>query len=172
MRLSIIHTALLGSLAIAGGCTPSVSLESSTEADIRAIEELQQGWFAAFNSGDLDALMAPIADDVVWMQPNLPARIGKPAVRAFYRPLFKANRFNTNFDAEEIVVSGNLAFIRGTNVGTRTLKPGAAAAEVSIPSATGRIAVKYVWLLKKESGGTWLITHNIYNSDDPLPDER
>ena len=144
----------------------SVGAQSGDFADVRAIEELQQGWFGAFNSGDLDALMSPLADEVVWMQPNRPARNGKPAVRAFYRALFEANRFNTTFDAEEIVVSGDLAFIRGTNVGTRTPNPGAAAAEVSIPSATGRLAVKFVWLLKKQPDGTWRITHNIYNSDE------
>jgi len=162
-------TALLGLLAITGACTPAVSPETTADADVRAIEELQQGWFTAFNSGDLDALMAPLADDVVWMQPNLPARVGKPAVRAFYRSVFEANHFNMTFNAEEIVVSGDLAFIRGASGGTRTPKPAAAAAKVSIPSATGRLSVKFVWLLKKQSDGRWWITHNIYSSDDPTP---
>ena len=106
------------------------------------------------------------------MQPNRPTRHGTPDVRAFYQALFGANRFEATFEADELVVSGDVAFIRGTNVGRRIPKPGAPAAEVSIPSATGRLAVKLTWLLKKQSDGTWRITHTIYNSDDPLPDER
>lgn len=167
--MNIKSILLLVACIVLCACSPNGSLESGADADVRAIEELQQRWFTAFNSGDLDALMAPLADDVVWMQPNLPARIGKPTVRAFYRPLFEAYRFNTTFNAEEMVVSGDLAFIRGTNVGTRTSKSGAAAAKVSIPSATGKFAVKFVWLLRKQADGRWWITHNIYSSDDPAP---
>jgi ketosteroid isomerase-like protein len=28
---------------------------------------------------------------------------------------------------------------------------------------------KYIVLLKKDAGGAWLITHAIYNSDNPPP---
>ena len=47
------------------------------EADVEAIKSLSDEIMKAYNEGDLEALTAIVAEDVVFMPPGKPAFIGK-----------------------------------------------------------------------------------------------
>lgn len=88
-------------------------------ADERELRELHQRWFAATAAKDLDALMAPIAADVVSYEHDGPLRyVGEPAVREVCRAgLDAAGDGEVSWDVPDqtIVVDGDLAVAWGLN---------------------------------------------------------
>ncbi|GIJ78648.1 conserved hypothetical protein [Micromonospora phaseoli] len=103
----------------------SFPLDSTTEpardraADERELHRLHQRWFAATAAKDLDALMAPIAADVVSYEHDQPLRyVGEAAVRAVCAAgLDAAGAGDVDWDVPDqtLVVDGDLAVAWGLN---------------------------------------------------------
>ena len=151
-------------LALALACAPppeqqepAVAEAVSTEADIEAIREWVDAYDAA--AGDVDAWLALMADDVIWMRPGASTLVGKEEIG------FWGRHFRENFEVEysshstdEVVASGDLAFVRGT----RTV--------VMVPRAGGerrQVAGKYIFILRRQADGAWRIARSIWNRDPP-----
>jgi uncharacterized protein (TIGR02246 family) len=109
---------------------------------------------------DAAAIAKLFTADGTEMPPNAPAAKGRAAIEAFHKS-FAQQFMNHGFSlaATETKVLGDTAYEIGTYKQTLMVMKGG-----GMIDDTG----KYIVLLKKDASG-WLITHAIYNSDNPLP---
>ena len=156
-----LHLSLLSLLLIAG-CTPTEPVEeaSTTEADVEAINQLPATFAAALNAGDLDGIMAGFTDDAVRMPPNAPAIIGKESIRSLMQTNLEQNTYQLDNPPEEVQVSGDWAFARGTYTVTVTPKAGGESIQRE---------GKYLVIFQKQPDGSWKAARDIWNSDNPPP---
>ncbi len=135
------------------------------EADVEAIKALGDKWLALFNAGDFDRLMSIYyAENPVQMPPNEPIRIGKEAILSGLKK--SREQFDEHCDSsvtEDVRVSGDLAVARGTDIGTNTPKVGGEPIKFN---------VKWVIVFERQSDGTWKCVYEIWNDNNPLPEEK
>ena len=153
MKNLIVFFLVVAFLAI-GSCTKKVDIE----ADIEAIKNLTEEYDATLKAGDLDRWMSLYTDDAVRMPPNIPALVGKDAIRNFYQPFFEQYAIDINETCEEVIVCGDWAFVRGTYTYTITPKMG---------GEPSRDSGKLVAFHKRQPDGSWMIYRNIWNSNLP-----
>ena len=107
----------------------------------------------AVNSTDVDRLLSGMTDDVVYLAPDLPPIRGKTAVRTFVAPIYERSAINISMVAESLDVSGSRAVEWGHVHGTLAMDGGAAQP----------ISLKYLFVYRLESDGSWRISHDISN---------
>jgi ketosteroid isomerase-like protein len=137
-------------------CQPAAeTVGPLSDEDVAAIRALHQEQVEAGLAGDWDAVGAFFAEDFVYMPPNMPVVHG----RATWVEAAKAMGFDIIEMTTEILDidgRGDLAYLRGAYSETFTVEgmPGPI-------SDTG----KFVWILRKQPDGAWLITTWIWNAD-------
>jgi uncharacterized protein (TIGR02246 family) len=130
-------------------------------ADAAGIARTRSAYEKAAGAQDAAALAKLFTADGVEMPPNAPAAKGHAAIEAFHKAL--AQQFMNHgitITPTETKVVGDTAYDVGTYKQTLMSMKGGGMVEDK---------GKYIVLLKKDAGGTWLITHAIYNSDNPPP---
>lgn len=134
---------------------------TTSHADVSALATIRQAVEAAENAADADAAAALFADDIVAMVPDFPVQEGRGACTAFMRDVmgWLAAHFDRHitYTSAEVVISGEIAFDRGTFLVTVSPKDGGAASHV-----TG----KYFWLLRRTASEPWKIARLIVSRDD------
>ena len=98
-----------------------------------------------------------LAPDVVAMPPNRAITSGANAFTEGLRTFLGAYKVDVKYKTDEIVVSGDWAFERGTAVETVTPKAGGA------PQTSN---AKYLWVYHR-NGGTWELARLMWNGSDP-----
>lgn len=137
-----------------------ISSRGRNDADVKAINRGREAFFTAFNATDLDAFMAPVADDAVFMDHGgPPPLVGKEAVRSNYKAFFERMTPNLTPSSDEVVVSGDWAFDRGTWVSIKSDKRG-------VPQE--RLESCYVMIWRRPPEGGWKLTRSIWNGADVL----
>jgi len=137
-------------------CQPAAeTVGPLSEEDVAAIRALHEEQIEAGLTGDWDAVGAFFAEDLVYMPPNFPLVHG----RAAWVEGAKAMGFDIIEMTTEILDidgRGDLAYLRGAYSETFTVQgmPGPI-------SDTG----KFLWILRKQPDGAWLITTWIWNAD-------
>jgi uncharacterized protein (TIGR02246 family) len=124
--------------------------------DIDAIKKLAEDWRAGWLAGDADALLALYADDPVLMPWGQPTVFGKNAIRSLYQSVFNEYAIKNRTRLMGVEVSGDLGYFWCTYAVTAT------------PKAWGEPLEeegKSMFIVKREHGGAWKITHLIDNSD-------
>ncbi len=134
----------------AEGAKPTVDIE----ADVAAIESLADELMKALNEGDLEALMATVAEDAVWMAPGEPALIGKEAIRNWYNGLFDKISFDVIISPDEIEICGDWAIQRTTFKGSWIQKDS---------GETTQFESKDIYIYRKQPDGSWKNSHAIWN---------
>lgn len=135
------------------GCAPG----ELGQFDKEAIANVRQAFVQAVRAGDGSRVAALFTEDGVEMPPNEPIRMGRDAISAAQLPTVMA----FTLTGEETEGVGDWAYDRGVYQITVTMEG------MTEPiSDTG----KYLVLLRKQSDGSWLITHSIWNSDNPPPE--
>lgn len=115
--------------------------------DIAAIEELREKELEAVLAGNVDSLMVIRTDDFVAMLPGMPAVEGKEAVREVLVGMFgQMEEFKHNTISEEIIVSGDWAFHRGTYTDRVILKSS---------GDTLNYEGKFLWILQRQEDESW-----------------
>ncbi len=107
-------------------------------------------------SDDFDRYFDLFSEDAVWMMPSSFSDIGRDQARRFYRFTEKF-RFEQETLVEEVVVSGDVAYVRVSFDGY--LRP-----KVDDGSPPLRSASRHIWILKKQHDGCWKITRDIWNT--------
>jgi ketosteroid isomerase-like protein len=111
-------------------------------------------------AGDLNGFMTIWTDDIIWMPPNEAIRKGKESCKQWIQPFFDNYTLKEKVTFEELEVSGDWAFARGTWDLEGTPKgEGAKIHDVG----------KLIFIFERQSDGSWKISHDIWNSDNPLP---
>ncbi|UCC85268.1 MAG: nuclear transport factor 2 family protein [Gemmatimonadota bacterium] len=156
-KLSLVVVALA---AASAGCQPAAQEAGPlSDADAAAIQGVIDALIEADLAGDWDAVAALFADDAVFMMPDRPALEGKAAWRAMVdemQPTIHA----VTVDVAEIEGRGDLAYVRGTY--SETLSFG--------ENEPFDLEGKFVWIMKRQSDGSWLVTVGISNSNQPASD--
>ncbi len=170
MRAYAAGAVLTGFLVATIACAPAADQGEpatgdmvSTEADMEAIDALRGSFAAAMSAGDVDGVMVNYAEDAVSMPPFVPALRGTDAIRASYQAFLDQYDIVLENPAEEIFVTGDWGFSRGSYVISLT------------PKADGepiQDAGKYLVTWRKQPDGSWRVAHQIWNSDNPLPGEE
>lgn len=148
------RTLTLASVAILAGCAaPTADFSASDEA---AIRDASSQWVETYNRNDWQALSQLFTGDAVMMPPNGEAVVGRDAIAA-WEAEFETG-FRIAFAIDEIEGDGDLAFVRGRSC-------------VFIPLATGEYGVdigKFLEVRERQADGSWLISADIFNSDQQM----
>ena len=134
------------------------------EADVEAIKALSDEYDVSLNAGDAEKLVSLCyAEEAVRMPPDEPMLKGKAAILAWFKK--EAEQYTLQIDdvPEDVQVDGDLAFMRGTFAGTVTPKAG---------SEPVQVKGKWMAVYKRQVDGSWKCIADIYNSDNPLPEEK
>jgi uncharacterized protein (TIGR02246 family) len=127
-------------------------------ADVQAIKKLSADWDNAYNAGNIDGLLACYTNDVIRLQPNEAATVGKDVMRASFQSYFDAYKGETHGPIEDVRVSGNLAVARGIYTGTSTPKAGGTPINEK---------GKWISAYQRQADGPWKIFWDTGNSDLP-----
>lgn len=143
MRCASLSTLLL---VVAVACGPPTAQESTE------LEAAAQGWEAALNAGDLDAVVALYATDARLLPPNGEMAQGAEAVEDSFGGMIDAG-LQGELTTIEALVAGDL----GHRIGTYKLMTG---------DGTLVDEGKYIEVWRKMDG-EWKISADIWNSDRP-----
>ncbi len=153
-------------LALLGCTQPTGQSEQGGEdsagykADVQAILDLEQTVFDAQIAGDIDAWLSSFTEDAIVMVPNLPALTTKLAIRQWNEPIFEQFDLHEESDFREVEVAGDWGYIRAHWTWTQTPKGGGEAVTDTGDS---------IWIVRRQTDGSWKITRGIYNSENPIP---
>ena len=151
-----MHTGVIMCTLIMMACQSINAPDPATDREAIAAATAQ--FEAAENAGDVDKFRGFFADDLVMMGPNEPAVTGADSVVALMRDFHNAVKVQVEYTSEEIVVSGDWAFDRGTERFTLTSKA---------TGATFHETGKYLYVYHRQEDGSWKQSRVIWNSSDP-----
>jgi ketosteroid isomerase-like protein len=149
----ILSTALLASL-LAASFTATAVAQSADEA---AIAEFNRRYLKAINDGDIDTLASLTTDGHMMIMSGGPPLTGKKALVDAMTRAFQTTDFDESWEPQETVVSGDLAYQRGTFV------------VVSKPKAGGepsRVTGNFLRIYRKIDGA-WFMVRDSFNSQQP-----
>ncbi len=123
-----------------------------------AIRAANDAWIQAFRDNDDAALVALYSDDAVIMPPNESVIEGRAAILAYHEAVTVTEHSESIL---EIDGRDGIAYIRGTS---STVRMGEDGEPVTVSD-------KYLVILRRQADGSWLFTHEIWNSPLPLAEE-
>ena len=135
----------------------NASAQTAATADEAAITEFNRLYLKAINDGDIDTLASLTTDGHMMIMSGGPPLTGKKALVDAMTRAFQTTDFDESWAPEETVVSGDLAYQRGTFV------------VVSKPKAGGtesRITGNFLRIYRKIDGA-WFMVRDSFNSQQP-----
>lgn len=149
--MSILHrTASAALLCVLAACTPATSTD--TAADEQAIRAVLDSWNQALTSANDSLLASFYAPSATMMPPGIPKTTGRENIRAFWASLWPMKATLT-MSAGTFLISGDVAVEEGTWTWN-----------LPMPGGSQQDHGKYLHTWRRIEG-TWLIVHNIWNSD-------
>ena len=148
-------------IAVAAVALAATGAYAQGNADTAAIGKVRAAYEKAVGAQDAAGIAKLYAADGVEMPPNAPAAKGRPAIEAYHKAF--AQQFMVHgitLTATETKVAGDTAIDVGTYKQSLMFQKGGGMFDDK---------GKYVVLLKKDASGGWMVTHAIYNSDNPPP---
>jgi ketosteroid isomerase-like protein len=153
-KAAALAAAVLVALA---GCgvkpTDSAAVEKQAKEDVRK-------FIPAFNTGDVDTLVAMYAPDAEVMAPGNPRATGHDAIRAVLTKesaaMQAAGVMIVLNDDDKAGASGDLGYHSGSFV---------------VKDAAGSVvdSGNYLAVLQRQADGKWLLFRDTWNSDNPPP---
>jgi uncharacterized protein (TIGR02246 family) len=134
--------------------------QTGNDADLKAIEVVRDAHVAALNAGDARAWVAQFTDDAVQMPPNTPANVGTAKIASWSQAFLDQFHVRFALAVDEVRVSGEWAFERGTYTIGLTAKAGG-------PSMQD--IGKYLTVYQRKPGNSWRMARDIWNSNSPPP---
>jgi uncharacterized protein (TIGR02246 family) len=119
-------------------------------SDERAIREVHTTWIDAVNAGDLDRLLALMADDVVFLNPGQ-APCGRDGFPVGFSAAHQQSRICCSSELEDVVIVGEVAYTRCRDSLSVTPRAGGESTEL----AGHRIAI-----YRKQPDGRWLVARD------------
>lgn len=130
---------------------------ASTAADEAAIAEFNRKYVKAINDGDITTLAALTTEGHMMIASGGPPLVGKQALVDAMTRAFQTTQFDESWSPEETVVSGDLAYQRGTFVVVSKPKAG---------GAESRIAGNFLRIYRKIDGA-WFMVRDSFNAQQP-----
>jgi len=144
-------------LTVAAACQPQAGPLS--DEDVAAIRSVIQSFGEAALAGHFSTAAESYAVDAVFMPPNAAIYEGRAAEVAHLEATPPVLSYTSA--AVDVGGSGDLAYARG-----------AYALSLLIGADTVAMQGKWVHIFRRQPDGSWLITLDIWNTDDPLPPEE
>jgi ketosteroid isomerase-like protein len=154
---SALIVAVLASVLGASFAQRASAQQGSDAADVAAIAEFNRRYLKAINDGDIDTLASLTTDGHMMIMSGGPPLTGKQALVDAMTRAFQTTDFDESWEPLETVVSGDLAYQRGTFV------------VVSKPKAGGteaRITGNFLRIYRKIDGA-WFMVRDSFNSQQP-----
>jgi uncharacterized protein (TIGR02246 family) len=141
----------------------AVAAQQGVQGEDPGIAKLRAAYQAAAGSQNAAAIAKLYAADGVEMPPNAPAARGRAAIEAFHKAF-----------AQQWMMHGMTITPKSLHVWNADTAYEVGSYKQSLMSQKDGGMIedtgKYIVLLKKDAAtGAWLITHSIYNSDNPPP---
>jgi uncharacterized protein (TIGR02246 family) len=136
------------------GCSPAY--QQTTAAAEADIADFNRQYLAAINNGDIDALAALTTEDHMMIASGGEPLTGKDALVQAMTGAFERFEFDESWTSKETVVSGDLAYQRGSFVVVATPKAGGEAA---------RTSGNFLRIYRRQPDGRWLMVRDMFNSD-------
>ncbi len=122
------------------------------------VRRVLTGFIAAYNGGDLEAVLDYYTADAILLPPDGEPLEGREAVRTYYAKLFETFAFEVSFKSAESRVAGAWAFDRGVTSGLVIEKESGASIEVRD---------NYLMILRHRADAGWRIARLIWNRAGP-----
>lgn len=154
---STLAAAVLAAVLAAAFAQPASAQGASTGADEAAIAEFNRRYLKAINDGDIDTLASLTTDGHMMIMSGGPPLTGKKALVDAMTRAFETTDFDESWEPQETVVSGDLAYQRGTFV------------VVAKPKAGGnesRVTGNFLRIYRKIDGA-WFMVRDSFNSQQP-----
>ena len=132
--------------------------ESAHAADSAAVHAAALAIVAADNNRDLAGVLGHYAPDAVLLPPNESPVAGLEAIRPRYEALFATHDPAIEPSIDEIVLVGDLAYVRGRNGGVLRGRHGA---------ADRALNDVYLMVLRRAANGQWHITRLMWHAMQP-----
>lgn len=125
--------------------------KAETLAEIQtAIEDRRAAAIAAYNKGDVDAMMSHYTEDTWHISPRRPPVQGRTALRGYFAPAMKSYLMATDNEILDLDVDGDTATAITRSTLTGSPRPG-----VEVPPFTEQRLNLSVF--KRQANGDWLI---------------
>jgi uncharacterized protein (TIGR02246 family) len=157
MFRSTFVAALLAGVLVAPFADRVSAQARTTAADEAAIAEFNRKYLKAINDGDIDTLASLTTEDHMMISSGGAPLAGKKALVDAMTRAFQNNKFNESWEPLETVVSGDLAYQRGTFVVEATPKAGG-----EMSRTTGNFLRIY-----RKIDGNWFMVRDTFNSQRP-----
>lgn len=139
---------------VMAGCS-SMGQHGFAQRDEDAQRTLTSNWQRDVNGKNWDKVVASYTIDAVLMPPNGPNVEGRENIRQFFAAFPPIS--DMKVELVDIEGRGDIAFVRGIY-----------SMNIAMPDgSTLHDSGKYVELRMKQADGTWLISHDMFNSDLP-----
>lgn len=139
-------------------CLPQSDPATSTEEDVAAVLAVRDAEVASIIGGD--TVLAHLADDVLLMPPNEPAREGKAAARAWMQAMTQqATVQSLNYTTSNVTIAGDWAI--EPYAGSATIVP--------IGGEPATETVKGIHIYRRQADGSWKLVQDAWNGDQPPP---
>lgn len=151
-------TLIVGTVISLSACAPAGPPAADTAADEAALKATTVTWLEAYNTGDVEKMVALYTDDAVLMPPHAPVARGRDAIRAF----LTAETAGAKTAGIKLVPGAATAGVAGDT--------GWESGSYTAKSASGETLDSGSYLsVSHKVNGKWLYHHDTYNSDRPLP---
>lgn len=130
--------------------------------DSTAIIRQTERWLEAAREENADALATIYAEDAVMLPPGAPPIEGKTKIRSLFAGQFAKLEATYNFSTQELVIADNWAYRWGNY-------------EISAETAEGKKVEakdKFIEIWKRGADGEWLISRDIWNRTEPIPQQK
>ena len=141
------------------GCTTAPKVD--IQAEKNAIQSMEDQWFVAFKTSDVEKIMSFYASDAVLMDPNKPIIIGLEGIRNNANSMFTdttllLNTYSCTVNVIEVSTSGDFAYARGQQ-------------KITVKTKEGLVQDEGKWVdVLKKIDGQWKIIVTSGNSDLPI----
>jgi uncharacterized protein (TIGR02246 family) len=134
------------------GCGAAVD---NPDDALAAIADFNRRYVAAINDGDIDTLASLTTDDHMLIASGGEPLVGKDALVSAMTGAFERVEFDESWAPEETIVSGDLAYQRGTFIVNATPKEG---------GETSRTTGNFLRIYRRQPNGDWLMVRDMFNS--------
>ena len=150
-----LFAAILSSGVAAAQSKPQPASRPTLEQDLAAITEFNRKYLKAINDGDIATLSSLTDEGHIMITPGRPPLIGKAANDAANGGAFQRVKIDETWTPVETVVSGDLAYQRGTYTVAATPKAG---------GNTTKTSGHFLRIYQRQPNGEWRMTHDTFNS--------
>lgn len=141
-------------LAVAAVFSIIGNADAQGSDDPARLVAIMDSYAAGLRANNVEALVALYTANGVFMRDNMPAVVGREALRAAYREVFATLKADLSFTIQETEVSGDMAWLRATSAGRL---------KVLATGVESDDAFNLVVIFRREAGA-WKIRNYIYAS--------